>query len=82
MKRLFRLSVSQMFLVIIPMLMAKTAQQKNSAGGPPTWVELGENGAIIARQVISPITGQAPACPAIQITGVPASLIELLDDVA
>src|SRR6267142_1923151 len=44
-------------------------------GGPPTvpatWVELGESGAIIARQAI-PLgaTGQAQTCPAIQIAGV------------
>src|SRR5437763_4375952 len=71
MKKLCRLLLSAMFLVIIPMLTARTAQQKHSASGPPPWVELGENGAIIARQVIYPVTGQAPQCPAIQISGVP-----------
>jgi hypothetical protein len=49
------------------------AQASAAAKGvePPTWVELGENGSIIARQVLEPsVTGPAPACPAIQIKGV------------
>lgn len=38
--------------------------------GPATWVELGENGVIIARQVLLPnSTDVAPTCPSIQING-------------
>jgi len=35
-----------------------------------TWVELGENGAIVARQAIPMGSSPAPTCPAIQISGV------------
>ncbi len=59
-------------LALVFLLPALPAFAKGgSPAVPATWVELGESGAIIARQAI-PLgaTGQVQTCPAIQIAGV------------
>lgn len=63
--RLFSLAL----VVALPVLPASA--KGGSPAAPTTWVELGESGAVIARQAI-PLgpTGLAKACPAIQIVGV------------
>lgn len=73
----FRLLGSPYFFIVFAALMAlpgsaqtaaKSAKKPSKAVDPPTWVELGEKGAIIARQVLVPnSTGVAPTCPSIQI---------------
>src|ERR1700745_2307634 len=73
MKKEWRL-LGSLFLLLFAGLISLPAWAKQGpakAAPPPTWVELGENGAIIARQVLTPnSTGQAPTCPSIQINGV------------
>jgi predicted phosphodiesterase len=68
-------------LILLPILshvLAPTALAQTSAPGSAakaeatsTWVELGENGAIVARQAIPATSGPTPTCPAIQISGAP-----------
>jgi 3',5'-cyclic AMP phosphodiesterase CpdA len=77
MKKARRLPGSRLFFLLFAGLIAlpgsaKTGAKPAKAEGPPTWVELGENGAIIARQVLAPTAKAVVAqCPAIQIKGVP-----------
>ena len=74
MKKERRLLGSLLFVLLFAGLISLPAWAKKGnakAAPPPTWVELGENGAIIARQVLTPSsTGLAPTCPSIQINGV------------
>ena len=66
-----------MFLGLVTGMSPDASGQTSAAGGsaktegPSTWVELGENGAIIARQAIPTRKGLTPTCPPIQISGVP-----------
>src|SRR5258708_7065073 len=63
--RLFSLAL------VFPLAVFPASAKGGSPAAPATWVELGESGAIIARQAI-PLraTGQVQTCPAIQIAGV------------
>ena len=78
-RAMWRRCDSLMFLplvlsMLVPPASAQAGAAKNGAAKtdePSTWVELGENGAIIARQAIPTTTGPMPACPAIQIGGAP-----------
>ena len=74
MKKQRRLAFQFVFLLVAQALASVPWAQASAAANaqPPTWVELGENGTIIARQVLEVSdTGLPPACPAIQIKGVP-----------
>jgi Calcineurin-like phosphoesterase len=71
MKKISRLLGFQVLIMVIAGLPASSSAQTSAHKAakteePPTWVELGENGAIIARQVLESGT----TCPAIQIKGV------------
>src|SRR5215469_10282899 len=73
MKRPWRLVLQFVFLLLVFSLIAKLSElsgwaQANANAAktdPPTWVEIGENGKIIARQ----IEEKQKVCPPIQVKG-------------